>query len=214
MNGNKYGWLAALTGVAFVVVVVAGFIVVGDEPPDADSAAEEIVAFYDDNKSEVQVGAFLGGPLAGALLIFFFGYLRKVLTEAETGTGTLPLLALIGAVIVAVGAAIDNTLAFAMAEAADDIEPESVKTIQAIWDSDFLPFALGFIVLWLSVGISILRTGALPKWLGWVAIVFGVVGPTPIFFVGFIGGGIWIIIVSVMLAMRARSGPATPAPAA
>jgi hypothetical protein len=214
MNGNKYGWLVALAGVAFVLVVVASFIVIGDEAPDAENPAQEIADYYQDNKSELQVGAFLGGPLAGALLIFFFGYVRKVLTQAETGTGTLPWLAVIGAAIVAVAAAIDSTLTFAMAEAADDIEPESLRTIQAIWDSDFLPFALGFIVLWLSVGISILRSGALPKWLGWVAIVFGIISPTPIFFVGFLGGAIWIVIVSIMLSMRARSGPAAPAPAA
>jgi hypothetical protein len=213
MNGNRYGWLVALSGVAFLLVIVASFIVIGDEPPDADNPAQEIVDYYVDNKDELQIGAFLGGPVAGALLIFFFGYVRKVLTQAERGTGTLPLLALIGAAIVAVGASIDGMLTFAMAEAADDIEPESVRTIQAIWDSDFLPFALGFTVLWLPLGISIVRTGALPKWLGWVAVAFGVVSFTPIFFIGFFGGAIWIVIVSIMLSLRARGGPAAPAPA-
>jgi hypothetical protein len=50
----------------------------------------------------------------------------------------------------------------------------------------FVPSALGtlvFLIPWLSV----LRHGALPKWLGWVALVLAVIAFTPIGFVAFIG---------------------------
>jgi hypothetical protein len=60
----------------------------------------------------------------------------------------------------------------------------------------------------------VVRYGALPKWLGWVAILLGVVGVTPIGFAAFLGLGIWILIVSVILSLRARgtsAAPATPA---
>jgi hypothetical protein len=204
-------WLIPLTGVAFILLVVASFIIVGDEPPDAEESAQEIADYYVDNRSEVQIGAFVG-TCAGALLIFFFGYLRKVLREAGAGS-TLSLLPLIGATIVSIGAAIDGTISFALAEAADDIEPESVRTLQALWDSDFMPFALGFQVLWLAAGVAILRHGGLPKWLGWFAILFGVLAFTPIGFVAFPGGALWVLIVSIMLTLRARSGPPAPAPA-
>jgi hypothetical protein len=201
-------WLAPLTGVAFVVLVIISFIIVG-EPPSADDPVEEIVDHYIDNKDSVQIGAFLG-TVAGTLLIFFFGYVRKVLRAAEGAGGMLSLLVLVGATIIALGAAIDGTIAFAIAEAADDIEPTSVQTLQALWDNDFLPFALGTQVLWFSVGLSIVRHGALPKWLGWVAIVFGVASLTPIGFFAFLGGIVWILIVSIMLTMQARRGPAPP----
>ena len=85
-----------------------------------------------------------------------------------------------------------------------------MQTLQALWDNDFLPFALGTQVLWFSVGLSIVRHGALPKWLGWVAIVFGVVSLTPIGFFAFLGGIVWILIVSIMLTMQARGGSAPP----
>ena len=39
-----------------------------------------------------------------------------------------------------------------------------------------MPIAIGIVVLLLSSGLSIVRYGALPKWLGWVAIVLAVVG--------------------------------------
>jgi len=122
----------------------------------------------------------------------------------------LPILVLVGLTIVAVGAAIDGMLLFAAAERADDIPASSIQTIQAIWDNDFLPLILGVLVFLWSAGLSVLRTGALPKWLGWVAIVLGIIGFTPIGFVGAIGAALWIAIVSILLSVRARSGsPAT-----
>ena len=57
-----------------------------------------------------------------------------------------------------------------------------------------------------------LRSGVLPKWLGWVAVVLAVVGLTPVGFVAFIGAGLLIAVISVILAMRGRRAP-TPAPA-
>ena len=190
---------------AFVVVVIISFVLAG-EPPNADEPAAEIVEHYVDNKDSIEVGAFLGA-LAGTLLVFFFAYVRKVLRAAEEGV--VSAVVLIGAAIVALGAAIDSTISFAIAEAAEDIEPESVRTLQALWDNDFIPFVLGTQLLWFAAGISIVRHGALPKWLGWVAILFGVVALTPLGFFAFIAGALWILIVSIMLAQRARSTPTT-----
>ena len=201
-------WIAPLTGVAFVVLVIISFIIVG-EPPSADDPVEEIVDHYIDNKDSIQIGAFLG-TVAATLLVFFFAYVRKILRAAEGEGGMLSVLPLAGAVIIALGAAIDGTIAFAIAEAADDIEPTSVQTLQALWDNDFLPFALGTQVLWFSVGLSIVLHGALPKWLGWVAILFGIASLTPIGFFAFLLGIVWILVVSIMLTMQARGGSAPP----
>jgi len=197
-----------LTGVAFVVVVIIGFAV-GGEPPDVDSPVREIVDHYVDNKDSVMFGALLEG-IAAALFIFFAGYLRKVLSDAEGSTGTLATVALVGAGVLAVGAAIDATISFALAETADEIEPTAVQALQALWDNDFMPLALGSGVFFLASGLSIALHGPLPKWLGWVAILLGVVSLTPVGFFAFLVGAIWILIVSVMLALRAR--PASPAP--
>ena len=73
--------IAALTGVAFVVVVIIGGIIAGD-PPDAESPVQEIVDHYADNKTSIQVSAFVGAA-AMVLLVFFGAYLRSVLSAAE-----------------------------------------------------------------------------------------------------------------------------------
>jgi hypothetical protein len=207
--------LAPLTGVAFIVLAIISVAIMGGEPPGADDPVQEIVNHYVDNKDSIEASAFVGG-LAAALLIFFAGYLRKVLSAAEGQQGYLSALVLVGAAILALGLTIDGTISIALAESADDINPTAVQALQALWDNDFLPIALGTIVFFYSAGASILATGVLPKWLGWVAILFGVLGVTPIFFIGLLGGAVWVLVVSIMLAMQTRpaapAAPSTPAP--
>jgi hypothetical protein len=195
-----------LTGVAFVVVAIIAFAI-GGEPPDAKEPVQEIVAHYADNKSSVQAGSVLAA-LAGVLLIFFAAYLSRVLRPAEGREGFLPRLILTGAAIMAVGIAIDATIAFAIADAAEEIDPTAVQALEALWDNDFLPIAMGTIVFLLATGLSILTHGGLPRWLGWAAIALAVLGATPIGFIAFIGSALWVAVVSVILTRRGDPEPA------
>jgi len=205
MNGRRgLGWLVPLAGVGFVVLGIISFAVQG-EPKSADDPVNEIVDFYLDNKDSILVAQVIGA-IAGLLLIAFGAYLAKVLRAADEGNWVLALLPLLGFVIMDVGFAIDGTVLIGLAEAADDIEPTSVQTLQAFWDNDFLPIALGVMVFLFSFGIAVVRIGALPRWLGWVAILLGIVALIPpIGFASFIGGAVIILIVSILLAVRARS---------
>jgi hypothetical protein len=205
-------WLVPLLGVAFLVLLIASFIIQG-EPKDASHPADEVKDWYLDNKDSAEIAAFVGA-VAAAALVFYGAYLRRLFDAATGGTSMLPILILIGLTIVAVGGAIDSMLLFATAERADDIPADSVQTIQAIWDNDWLPLFLGILVFNWSVGLSVLRTDVLPKWMGWAAIVFGVGSLAgPIGFVGVIGAALWILVSSIMLAVRARR-PASEVPAA
>ena len=208
MNGSK-GWLVPLTGVAFIVVAIIGFIV-GGEPKDASHPATEIVDWYIDNKDSVEVGAFIG-VAATVLLVFFGAYLRNVLRVAAGGDDMLSLVSFIGLVVVAVGFAIDTTISIAIAERADDIDPIAVQSLQALWDNDFVPIALGVLLFLWATGISVVRSGALPKWIGWIMILLGIVALTPIGFASFLGTAVLILVISILLAVRARS--AVPAAA-
>jgi len=196
--------VAPLTGVAFIVVVIIALLISGGEPPSADEPVQEIIDHYVDNKDSVEIGAFVG-VAAAVLLIFFGAYLRSVLSAAEGGSGMLSALPLVGTAIVATGLAIDSTITIALAETVEDIEPAAVQSLQALWDNDFVPLALGIQVFLISTGLSVVLYGALPKWLGWVALVLAVIGFTPIGFAAFLATGIWILVVSVMLTMRVRS---------
>jgi Domain of unknown function (DUF4386) len=208
MERDSNEWLWPLTGVLFAVLLIISVIVQGS-PKGADKPANEVAQWYIDNKGSIEFSAFLG-TVAALPLIFFGAYLRKVLQGAGS---TLAVLPLIGLTIVGIGGAIDNMLLFATAERAKDIPAESVRTIQVIWDNDFLPFFLGIMVFLWSVGIAVLRSGVLPKWLGWVAIIGGVISLAgPIGFIGALIAALWVIVASIMLSLQAR-GPASARPA-
>jgi hypothetical protein len=208
MERSSREWLVPLTGILFAILLIVSFIVQG-EPKGADHSANEVKQWYLDNKDAAEVGAFIGTVAAG-VLIFYGGYLRKVLDGAGPMLSILPL---IGLTVVAVGGAIDGLIIFATAERAKDLPPESVRTLQTLWDNDFLPLFLGTLVFNWSVGFAVLRSGALPKWMGWAGIVFGVLSLAgPIGFLGAIGAALFIIVSSIMLSLRAR-GPASAAPA-
>jgi len=207
MSKSSKEWLVPLTGILFIVLLIVSWIIQGS-PKSADKPAREIVAWYVDNKSSVEIAAFLG-TLAAAALVFFGGYLRKVFDGAGPMLAILPL---IGLTIIGIGGALDNMLLFAAAERAEDVPPVATQTIQAIWDNDFLPLVLGVVVFNFSVGFAVLRTGAMPKWMGWWAILFGVITLAgPIGFIGAIGAAVWVIIASIVLSLRARSAGAAPA---
>ena len=210
MRDNKM-WLVPLTGVAFIVIAILSFVISGEPPEVKKDNVQEIVDHYVDNKDSVMIGSALE-TFAGVLLVFFFGYVRKVLHAAEGENGMLSLVAFGGALIAATGIAIDAMISFALADAIKDLQPAAVHTLQALWDNDFFPIALGTTVILFGAGLSIVRHGALPKWLGWVAIALGVISVTPVGFVAFMGLAIWILIVSVMLTLRARAAQ-TPPPA-
>lgn len=198
----------ALTGVLFVVLVIVGLIVAG-EPPDADEEAREIVDFYADNEDSVAVGAVLLG-FGAIAFVFFGGYVRKVLRVAEGRGGVLSAVAFAGVILVAAGVTFDGTLSFALSAAADDLDPRAVQALQALWDNDFLPMLAGIVIFLLATGISIARHGALPRWLGWAAIAIAVLGLTPIGFVAFPLGGLWVIAVSLLLALRPPEPEGSP----
>jgi hypothetical protein len=195
-------WLVPLTGVAFIVIVVIGFIVGGGEPKSADDPVNEIVDYYLDNKGSIQASSYLGAA-AGLLLILFGAYLRKVLRAAGGPDEMLSLVAFIGLVLVAVGFAIDVTIQLALAEAADDIDPVAVQALQALWDNDFVPLALGALTFLLATGVAVIRSGVLPKWLGWVMLLLVVAGLTPIGFVSLIGTALLVPAIGIVLSVRA-----------
>ncbi|MCW2620819.1 MAG: rane protein [Frankiales bacterium] len=193
-----------LTGVGFVIVAIIGFAISG-QPPSADNhSPQEIVNHYVDNKDSIQAGALVL-MIALLLLLYFGSYLHKVLRRGAGETGMLSRAAFAGIVIFAVGAAVDMTLLFAMSEAAGKVDPVAVQALQAFWDNDFMPLALGIDLFILSCGLSIVLHRSMPVWMGWAALVIGVVGLTPLGFLAFLGAGVWIVVASVLLTLKDRN---------
>jgi hypothetical protein len=201
--------LLPLSGVASVVLIVASFIVVG-ESPDLNAPAREVVSYYGENDSSLQWGAALLA-LGAFFFLLFATTIASLLRIDPPRGGVAANFSLGGGIVFAVGATIFAGLAFTAGDAVDDVGPATLQTLHVLEMDMFFTIAVGTAAFLLGSGVGALKAGVLPSWLAWIAIVIGVVALTPAGFIGVMALGIWTLVVSVMLAMRAGGG-AAPAP--
>jgi hypothetical protein len=202
MNQSRWERLAPLTGVISVAVIVAVFAIGGSTPEPEDGVAK-VQAFYATHHDKHATLAFILA-IAVPFLLFFVSSLRNDLRRAG-GTGQLANAAFAGGVVAAVGFAILASVHLALAESAAHVRTlGTTQTLNVLDGNDFIAAAAGVGVLVFAAGASVIRHGGLPKWLGWVGIVIGVVTFTPAGFFALLAGGLWILIASVLLT-RARA---------
>lgn len=201
--------LLTLSGLAAVIVIVIAFGISGDSP-GADQAAASVKAFYVDNDSAQKAGAYLLA-LAVPLLVFFAAGVRSVLIELGGAAGRIwANIFFAGAVITASGLLVVVSLALALSNSPEDLSGSSIQALNAFSEETWPMFTGGIGVLLLGAAGAMIPLAAGLRWLGWAALLLGVVIFTPLGFVAFIGAGLWIVLTSVAIAMRLRSPQATP----
>jgi hypothetical protein len=193
--------LVPLSGIVTVAAIFASFAIVGDTP-DTDAPINEVVSFYTKHDSDAQFSGALSA-LAALMFLIFSSTVAGVLRRAEGDPGGASALAYGGGILFATGGAIFAGVSFTIGDTVKDIDPASLQTLHVLSEDLFFPVAVGTVAFLLGAGIGVVKTGVLPKWLGWAAIVVALVGITPIGFVSFPALGLWTLVVSVMLFMRA-----------
>lgn len=207
--------LAPLSGVVAVGLTITAFAV-GGETPDIDAPLNEITSFYGENdSSQMASGALLA---YGALfLLIFSSTVAAVLRRAQGENGGPAALAFAGGIILSLGFLLFAGISFTLGDASDKLDPAALQALNALNADLFFPLAVGNAAFLLGSGVAVLRTGGLPKWLGWLAVVVGVVAATPIGFFAIPALGVWILIASVLLSRSAEprsAGSAGGPPAA
>ena len=210
MQQSRWERLAPLTGVVAVAIIIAVFSIGGSTPDEHDSASK-VWAYYSRHHDKQIALAFI---LAIALpfLVFFASTLRHELRRAG-GTGQLSTAAFGGGVLAAAGFGLLSTVHIALSSAGERVVTQAtVQTLNVLDNNDFVPAVAGVALLVLAAGLSVVRHGGLPRWLGWVAIVLGIAAFTPAGFIAFLAGGVWIIVVSILFTIaRHSTGGPTPA---
>jgi len=196
--------IGPLTGILFVALVIVAFVV-GGETPDVGDSAQTVVSFYVDNDSDQQIAAGLLA-LGCVSYLFFLGALRRALRAVAGDEGGLSTVAVLGGLMIVVGASIFAGIGFTLGDAADDLPPSAVLALNALNSDLFFPVAVGTAVFNLGLALAVLRHGGLPRALGWLALVVGIVGLTPGGFFAFLATGVVVVWASVVLAQRA-AGP-------
>ncbi|MEY2450701.1 MAG: hypothetical protein QOD92_275 [Acidimicrobiaceae bacterium] len=195
-----------LAGALFGVMMVVGVLAVG-EPLDTDASAEEVIKHYDDGKFFIGIITLALGAI---LFMFFAAALRRHLVAS--GPEWLAALGFAGAVVFTVGLAGFASSQFALVDAADTKSVGAAQALNIIDNNNFPPAVIGLCLILLATAWHVLCSGSLPRWLGWVSLVVGILclaGPLGI--LAFLLFAPWTFIVSILLYQR---GNAVVSPAA
>lgn len=206
---DRWGRRAPLVGLLFLVLIVIAIVGSG-ESPEASATPAQVVAYYTRQSSNVKtfdivfIFAFLAFVLFGAALR---AYLRRT-ARAEAAAS----LALAGSVLLSAGVVIGTSVELGLAENISHLTPSAAQALNLITDEIFVVALAGAFLFGLGSGIAILRGAALPKWLGWVAIVIGVAAVIPpVSVVALLALVLWTAVVSVLAYLRDGSGRGAPA---
>jgi hypothetical protein len=204
---DRWSRRAPLTAIPFAVLVVIGILVSNTTNPDPKASGETVIAYYQAHGSDSQAADFII-MVAFIFFLFFAGSLRAFLRRSSDA---LSALVLAGAILLVAGAGTFSGIDLALSDQPSRLTPGAAQALNLLNNDMFFLIAAGGCVFGISAGLAILRGAALPKWLGWVAIVIGIASASPAGFFAFLGAGIWSLIVGTMLYVR--GGPVTAAPA-
>lgn len=206
--------LPALSGVAYVFLVFLGSAVIGGTSGagrhSLDVADSDVSDYLRDaDVTRVWVGEYVA--VAGyALFVLFAAYVWSVVrgsAERDWRDGGVMGPALIYVTLALIGTA---CLAPVLNRTGDAVDAARFLDLRsALFAISFLFFAMWLV----GVGVRSLQTRTLPIWLGWSALVIGVLQFVGTGFAsldpGFTGvptfaGFLWVAIVSVLLARRGQ----------
>jgi hypothetical protein len=195
-------WIG-IGGLVFVALIVVSVIMTGSNAPASNASVAKIVSFYHQHKTNALVSAYLL-ELAVFVGLFFFWYLRGLLV-ADGADRTLATLSFAGAVIFGVSGGIAGGILWALSDAANNVGAATMQTLNILQnDLNTTLTGAGQAVFLAATGYVVVKSSAMTRWLGWLAIVFavvallGVVGPIPT--------GLWVLIASIVILAKSGAG--------
>lgn len=173
MNDRTFQRLGALSGLSFVVLaVLSGFIY--PQQPRVDSSPAATLAWVTDHRVALQTGMICDFFAAG-LLLWFVGYLHRVLRQAEGDTESLaPIVFGAGlgvAITTALAALPTAVLAFMVAQPGGISDASLVRMLGDLNTIFFSATSVMTAVFLLGLGLAMLSREVAGRWLGWLSLV-------------------------------------------
>jgi hypothetical protein len=195
---------AALGGVLYVVLFVIGTIFQFSGAPNGDAAPSKVIAWYSDSghRDRLNIGWILIG-LGLFSFLWFLTALRQALIRLVS-EGFLPTLATVGGAVYA-------TLALAAAAVSNGIRTMSDDTYQhqvypplvhAANDAAYVLHSsggAGIGAMMIAASLAVVRTQALPVWVGWIGVAAGIIAIASILFFPWFVIAFWLLAASIIL---------------
>jgi len=199
----SFGRLAALAGIAFVILDFAADLVIGPFP-DSNSSTSTLVSFYAAHHAHVAAGGMFYS-LAAIPLVFFGAALWARIRGAALHP-TVAAVALVGTAIAAVSQ-LDSGGYFLTLGAVGDksyLAPAALQSLQVGSSPIGYGGNGGTVILLLAVAIAGIAARVFPRILAWTALMFAILLLTPVFFLASLLLNVWIVGASVVLVLRPR----------
>lgn len=200
-----------LLGVLAVVLWVLCIVII--DPVSNGEKGAEILAEYRDHEGRILLGSFLW-LIGTAVFFWWLGTLRDRLQAAEAPGSRLTALAYAGGVATAICLMLTTGPDMAGAINKDDLDESAALALSSTSDIFFIGAEYLLPIMLVATALLALRTGVLPRWLGWITLLIALV-----LLIGPIGWAalifafpLWIIVVSFLLWRGPSRATATTAP--
>jgi hypothetical protein len=170
VHPNRWGPVCGIVTAALAV----SSVVINVQLPKDSTSAPKVVAYLTDHHSAVAAASFIGATSA-VTLVLFAAYLREVLLRGQQRGAALPNAAFGGAPLLAVGIGFTAIINLSAERAANNGYAVPAQTLSIVSNNGYFLNTTGIAALLLAAGIATVRTPVLPRWLGWTAIVIGLV---------------------------------------
>ena len=170
------GWSA----VAAVLLFIAGNAIWAFEQPAPDASGTELVDFYSDLSTRIEVGGLMS-LTSIAIFGVFAAALRSVMAESDELFADLAFGGALLGLAAGLGAEGVNMAAALRAEDGQLSEDLALALFDISYVFGSSATGIGFGLFTFALGAAALRAGALlPRWLAWVAVVLGIALVTPL----------------------------------
>jgi hypothetical protein len=203
--------LAPLTGLVFAGLLFVAVLVSGNTP-DSNWSGARVAVFYVNHQDSQNAGAYLFA-FAGLFALFFAAALSSHLRARASALGAAAV-GFAGAVTLAVGLSVAAASTFALTDSPTAISPAANQALNVISNDFFVTVEVGAVAFLAGYGIAVVWAGALPRWLGWVAIVLAIASAIPpLLPIAGLLLLVWLVIVSVLMFIREGRSPTSLAAA-
>jgi hypothetical protein len=172
-----------------------------------------VISFYNAHDAREIASAFV---LATSVpfLVFFAVALATALWPGEAGARPVWELVLVGGSVLAGGAILfEAAVRFALADGADHLSASALQVLNVVGGDGWVAWNAGIGVMMLGAAGSLLSRAAGSRWLGWTALVLGILLFIPFAdFFALLASGLWVLATGALMFRRAGTPAYTAAP--
>lgn len=217
LNSRTAVRLGGISGILFVVLVIPSFL----SPPDspiATSGTQDVIDYFSDRQDSILTLNGLLLIFAAFFFLWFLSMLHGVLQDAEgEGYGFSSVLLAGGLLFIALvlaGAAVEIVYPATLARFDNFQQDAQLGFLSLALSGWMYRFAfVGMAALIAATSVVVLKSGVLPRWLGWAGLLVALVALLR--FLGPLSAWLtllWVVAVSVLMltgGVGSTGGPRT-----